>query len=265
MREKESKIAEVNLPNFFSFKSANDLIRIGKKNDGGYLVSQSDISMTDVLISLGIGEDWSFEEDFVNKKRVKLLAYDASMGQKYFFRQFIKFLLLINFKLAIIYLQLFFSYKKFFSQTQNHHILKFVGVNTSSNCCTLSSILDRTKSEKIFLKIDIEGSEYRILNTIIANQDRISGLVIEFHDCDLHKDKIETFIQNFILKLVHIHSNNGVHGINGGPVRLDENFPFLLELTFSKYCKVLNETYLPHKFDMPNDKYRPEINLKIKN
>jgi hypothetical protein len=140
-----------------------------------------------------------------------------------------------------------------------------VGVNMISNCCTLLSILNSTKSEKIFLKIDIEGSEYRILNTIIANQDRISGLVIEFHDSDLHKDRIKTFIQNLSLKLVHIHANNGVHSINGGPVRLDENFPFLLELTFSKYCKVLNETYLPHKFDMPNDKLRPEINLKIKN
>ena len=48
---------EANLPNFFTFKTANDLIRVGKKNDGGYLVSRSDINMSDVLISLGIGED----------------------------------------------------------------------------------------------------------------------------------------------------------------------------------------------------------------
>ena len=76
---------EANLPNFFTFKSANDLIRIGKKNDGGYLVSRSDINMSDVLISLGIGEDWSFEEDLADIKNIEVFSYDASINQKVFF------------------------------------------------------------------------------------------------------------------------------------------------------------------------------------
>ena len=135
-----------------------------------------------------------------------------------------------------------------------------MGINTNtSNYCTLSTILDSTKHKNIFLKIDIEGSEYRLLNTLILNQDRISGLVLEFHDCDLHINSIKSFIENFSLQLVHIHANNCA------PIRLDDGLPLVLELTFSKYSKVLNETYLPHKFDMPNDKSRPEINIKIKN
>ena len=32
-----------NLPKDFSYKSASDLVRIGRDNDGGYLVSKSDI------------------------------------------------------------------------------------------------------------------------------------------------------------------------------------------------------------------------------
>jgi hypothetical protein len=119
MKEKKdmeiARSLEVNLPTFFSFKSANDLIRIGKKNDGGYLVSQSDINMSDVLFSLGIGDDWSFEKDFLDKKSVELFAYDASMSLKHFFRQFIKFLLLRP-KLAIYFLRLFFRHRKFFDQ-----------------------------------------------------------------------------------------------------------------------------------------------------
>jgi hypothetical protein len=258
-------LLEANLPNFFTFKSANDLIRVGKKNDGGYLVSRSDINMSDVLISLGIGEDWSFEEDFADIKSVEVFSYDASINQKKIFQRFIKslllsFLLLKNPKITIHYLRLFFNYKKFWGQTQNHHISKFVGINTSdSNYCTLSTVLGNTKHKNIFLKIDIEGSEYRLLHTLILNQDRISGLVLEFHNCDLHINSIITFIQNFSLQLVHIHANNYA------PIRLDDGLPLVLELTFSKYSKVLNETYLPHKFDMPNNKNRPEINIKIKN
>ena len=256
---------EANLLSFFAFKSANDLIRIGKENDGGYLVSRSDISMSDVLISLGIGEDWSFEEDFADIKNVEVIAYDASINQKVFFQRFIKSLLLSvlllrNPKIIIYYIRVFLNYKKFWGQPQNHHISKFVGINTNdSNYCTLLSILDCTKHKNIFFKIDIEGSEYRLLNTLILNQDRISGLVLEFHNCDLHINTIKAFIQNFSLQLVHIHANNYA------PIRLDDGLPLVLELTFSKYCKVLNETYLPHKFDMPNDKSRPEINIKIKN
>lgn len=251
---------EAKLPNFFSFKSANDLIRIGKKNDGGYLVSQSDINMSDVLISLGISDDWSFEENFVAKKNVEVFAYDASVNEKFFFKNFILSLInVFNLKIAIYWLRVFFSYKKFFGQAQNHHILKFVGVNTDDNTyCTLSSILNDMKYKNFFLKIDIEGSEYRMLDTLILKQDRISGLVIEFHDCDLHLKSIKKFIQNFKLKLVHIHANNYA------PIRLDDGLPLVLELTFSKYCKVFNKSYLPHMFDMPNNKYRSEIIIKIK-
>jgi hypothetical protein len=258
-------LLEANLPNFFTFKTANDLIRVGKKNDGGYLVSRSDINMSDVLISLGIGEDWSFEEDLADIKNIEVFSYDASINQKVFFQRFIKSLLLSvlllrNPKKTIHYLRVFLNYKKFWGQPQNHWISKFVGVNTNaSNYYTLSTILDSTKHKNIFLKIDIEGSEYRLLNTLILNQDRISGLVLEFHDCDLHINSIKTFIENFSLQLVHIHANNFA------PIRLDDGLPLVLELTFSKYSKVLNETYLPHKFDMPNDKNRPEINIKIKN
>ena len=43
---------QAKLPNFFSFETAKDLIRIGKQNDGGYLVSKSDIHNSDCLIGL---------------------------------------------------------------------------------------------------------------------------------------------------------------------------------------------------------------------
>jgi hypothetical protein len=82
---------------------------------------------------------------------------------------------------------------------------------------------------------------------------------LELHDCDLHINSIKTFIENFSLKLVHIHANNYA------PIRLDDGLPLVLELTFSKYCKVLNESCLPHMFDMPNNDREAEINIKIKN
>ena len=55
--------------NNFLFRSASDLIRIGRENDGGYLVSRSDIDHSDVLIGLAINDDWSFEKEFKEVRR----------------------------------------------------------------------------------------------------------------------------------------------------------------------------------------------------
>ena len=76
---------------------------------------------------------------------------------------------------------------------------------------SLNSILIDYKNlihKPLFLKIDIEGSEYRILDDLIRYQDKITGLVIEFHNIDLHIEKILNFLKNFKLNLVHIHGQN---------------------------------------------------------
>ena len=67
--------------------------------------------------------------------------------------------------------------------------------------CTFADVLNDTNFKNIFLKIDIDGSEYRFLDDLIANKNRLTGLVIELHDCDMHLREIENFIKNFGLKI----------------------------------------------------------------
>ena len=247
------------LPKGFLYKTASDLVRIGRDNDGGYLVSKSDIEKSDLLIGLGINDDWSFERDFKKLKNVELFAYDASISQKYFIKQFIKSLVRIdNPKIIFNRIKTIFSYRHFFSKPQNHHMQKFVGLETDDKMhTTLENILDNVMHDNIFLKIDIEGSEYRLLEALMRYQKRISGLVIEFHDCDLHLEVITSFIKKFKLNLVHVHANEG------GPIRAKDELPLVLELTFSKYCKSFQGLSLPHQFDMPNGKRNNQIQLII--
>jgi hypothetical protein len=247
------------LTNAFSFKSALDLVRIGRENDGGYLVSKSDIDNSDVLIGLGIGDDWSFESDFKKMQNVEVFAFDAGVSRKYFLKQFIKSLTRIdNLKISLRLIKTLLSYRHFFLESSNHHIPKFVGLDTDDeNHCTLEQILDDMTYQNIFLKIDVEGSEYRFLETLVAHQNRISGLVIEFHDSDVHLKSITSFINKFNLNLVHIHANNC------SPIRASDGLPLVLELSFSKHCKTFGETSLPHKFDMPNWKGKEDIHLII--
>lgn len=249
---------EAKLPNFLLYKSASDLIRVGKDNDGGYLVSKSDIENSNSLISLGISDDWSFEENFSKIKEVEIFAYDGSVSKKRFFKKIIYNFVRFKFSRFIGSLKKYYEFISFFKNPKNHFYNKFVGlddVNKNRGHLSLASIFNKSKEKNIFLKIDIEGSEYRLLDTIIAKQDFISGLVIEFHDCDLNQEAIKNFINIFNLKIVHIHANN-FSGIN-----IKNKMPLVLEVTFSKYGKKIDETLLPHELDMPNNGVSSEINL----
>ena len=247
------------LPNSFVIKPSDDLVRIGKNNDGGYIISNTDINNTEILISLGISHDWSFEENFDKLKKVTIYAYDASINKKIFYKKILENFINLRHPKKIFTLLLYLiKFTKFFSKNNVNHIEKYVGLNTNDiDYCTFDDVLNKIKSNNIFLKIDIEGSEYRFLDSIIKNQNRLSGLAIEFHDCDIHIKKIEDFIKNFSLRLIHVHANNYA------PIRLNDKLPLALELTFSKYSNTSKKIHLPNNLDMPNNKNKEEIELII--
>ena len=87
-----------------------------------------------------------------------------------------------------------------------------------------------------------------ILDQILINQDKIQGLVIEFHNSDLFEDKIIKFIKNFKLHLVHIHVNNF------SPPNIN-NFATAIELSFASKCvKNKNHNLYPVEgLDHPNN------------
>ena len=121
---------------------------------------------------------------------------------------------------------------------------------------TFDEILLLSKiNSNFFLKIDIEGSEYRILDDLINNSKSIVGIAIEFHDVDLHLEKISNFIEKIDLDLVHIHANNyskpNIQGI-----------PTAIELTFARNpIKIGTNLNLPHKLDQKNDPNSKNIDL----
>ncbi len=51
------------LPKEFKPKGLFDLVRVGKDNDGGYLICKKSLKETEYLLSFGISDDFSFEEN----------------------------------------------------------------------------------------------------------------------------------------------------------------------------------------------------------
>jgi hypothetical protein len=213
---------EAYLPQFLQPKKIDSLVRIGRANDGGYIVDNRSVENTDILIGLGINDDWSFEEDFYSRRRVPVIAFDGSVSKSILIRRFIKALAQVHKpRKALSRFRLIHEYSKFFSDDRRHEE-KFVGFSNQPGYTSLSAIVEQAKHEKrskIFFKIDIESAEYRLLDELIENASLITGLVIESHDIDLHIEKLRDFVSRFPLTLVHTHCNNFViRGDKGVPL-----------------------------------------------
>lgn len=247
------------LPNFLKFRHAEDLIRIGRDNDGGYLISENDLRKSEILISGGINDDWSFESDFHSINQVSIKAYDGSISAQKFLKKLVHKIITFPFKLSTKGLVekyiIFAGYIKFF-RNNKMHIKKHISKVNQKNSHSMESIFEKINSKKIFLKLDIEGSEYELLDEIVRHKHRLTGLVIEFHNCSNNAGKIENFVKNIDLPIAHIHANNSIQSNN-------DIIPELLEITFSKNAKYIDSVSLPHPLDMPCIKNKEEIELTM--
>lgn len=286
--KKQDAVRVANVPSFLHPQHVPDLARLGRNGDGGYLVARADVLKSDWLIALGINDDWSFERNFVNMNNVAIDAYDASVGVRVFWQRFWRRFtrgrkmdesakpwsiatlwhayqtgkqlpkdaedhLMANHWWVTLR-----EYLKFFRGKRRHH-LKFVGDPAQEETISLLRSLDRAvgnDAREIFFKIDIEGSEYDILDQIIHFAHRTSGLTIEFHSCRERIDTIEDFVRRYPLRLIHTHINNYSK-------QDDDGIPFAIELTFSSEPAMGAAFVTPHAKDMPNTLDAPDYHIRF--
>ena len=243
---------KLKLPQFFKYNQCEDLVRIGSKDDGGYLISETDLKKSDALLSFGVDVNWEFEEEFFKNNNLPVYAYDASTNFLLFVRRAIGSFLRYDFKKSFFFLIGYIKLRKFFTGKKNFY-KKFIGLDNNRNYLPLHKVISEKNYSNYFIKIDIEGSEYRCLEDLIKYQDIICGMVIEFHDVDLHLNKIEKFISTLNLKIAHIHINNWtLVGKN--------DLPLILEITFSRYGKIKDRLAVhPHALDSPNSSSLPDF------
>ena len=239
-------------PYFLKPQKTYALTRIGRDNDGGYLVGSNSIKRTKNLISLGIHDDWSFEKKFTElNSDVRVFCYDNQTSLKFLIKK-----ILNNF--------FFFFFNLQFRKLTSSIVKFFEFINISKKITfkkkkiTFGDLEEITKDmENLFIKIDIEGSEYRIFEDLLKIQDKIVCLVIEFHDIDLHMDKIEKFIIDTKLELIHIHPNNycGLDKFGN---------PIVIEVSFENNPLVVKDLYtIPHNLDQDCNPKGPNMSINF--
>lgn len=259
----------INAPEYFSFlrpTEISNIKRIGSPNDGGYVVPLASILEADGLLSLGISNNWTFEKEFNElNPAASIHAYDHTISSGEFLLSFlksiVKLVLARNSLAKVKYdLKTLFNYPNFFDGNVAQHFREAIGSRSKGDFTDLKTAISRLGKEKLFIKSDIEGSEYETIEDMLEFQSKIVCLTIEFHDLETRRDEFIKAIrrlQNF-LTIVHVHGNNC------GSLTSD-GFPNVIELTMVRSDMFLqNQASLTNstsEFDAPNNPHERDYQI----
>jgi len=226
-------------------------VRVGNKEDGGYVVAKELAEKTDCVYSFGIGDDISFEEDFCNEfNPEKVRCFDHTIE----------------------------------GVATDIDKIEFNKLKLSPDLLTRDDIYSSS-----LLKIDVEWDEWDFFSGGLGlfNLFGFNQIIIELHIINPAEDntwkttyftkfykniysKINNdifrkyyFVLNYLLSIftiVHIHGNNSLIKTRLGGYE----FPPLLELTLVrsnliKKRKLTKETFPIKGLDYPNKTDRPDF------
>lgn len=242
-----------------------DLCRIGNSTDGGYALTKNALLHSKYFLSLGLGENWSFESAIREGNLSSPIdIYDHTVSLAYFTRKalkgIVKFVLLrdsfINLKSRFRRLNQYFIFWNSSSLNQHHQVQITRKI--------FKKVLSRYPADsRIGLKVDIEGSEWEILELVAQERKKFEFVLLEIHDFDQHEAELEKFlndVQDFFV-LSHLHANNFESlGSNG--------FPKVFEITLLKKSEAPSSPkyrqVLPVEgLDSPNAKNRPDFHINF--
>jgi hypothetical protein len=244
----------------------DNLVRMGPKNDGGYIVPENYKSK--VLISFGLGNNWDFEKSMIKKGQIsKYVIFDHTVDLSLLLKSIFSSLKSKqNIYIIVFKIKVFLLYFKDFIILNNLHIKKkVVARKYDFNSTDLREVMKTFTegSKNIFLKCDIDNGEYDIINDIILFNHKIEVLVIEFHDIIERKIEFKNCLEKLKkhYSLVHSHANN--YSFTD-----DLGIPNVCEFTFVKK----SSHKLPKKvkqlpvlgLDAPCSPLRPEIRMVFK-
>ncbi len=212
--------------------AAVDLVRVGNPDtDGGYVVPKLTVHLADAVLSLGIGDDASFDQHWHQlQPNAVIHSYDATIDN-------------------------------YTPEPSIQHYYENIGRQfIRSEFTEFATAMNRIPGNNVFVKMDIEGGEYTLTSDILNHRQRITGLVIEYHGAastSQHCFLQEVPALSEFYQCVHIHANNS------GPVIA--GFPDYLELTFLRrdLCTGAQQrldTYMDH-LDRPCSTYLEDYRI----
>lgn len=223
----------------------NNAVRfLGGRNDGGYPVLEVDLPKLSGFVSLGISTDWAFEDEICRLTGIKGVGFDAQTSKTLLLKHFSGAIIRFKIFQALIYAKRFFELPILLSSRFGNWFLIKKNVGFHSECddwITFEEALEKCSTlTGNLLKIDIEGGEYRIMNSVIEKADSFQVILFEFHDADLNIGVIRKSIEKLRSKGF---SPYFLRPNNCAPFRSD-GLPVVFEIGLSRSpSQGIRETY----------------------
>lgn len=266
----------------FKPKFLNDLVRVGRAFDGGYVVNERSIHISQYLLSLGVNNDWSFEAEFLRRNpSLKVLCFDHSVSKRIFLNKMLDAWNEI-FSMGFLFLVLSFNVRGIRQRlsdlkycTKIYHGLSSFLAQANVSLCSMGVSSEKSRrfvtlvdafqmispealrENSVFIKMDIEQSEFRVLPDLLRFEQYINGMVVEFHDLDILWANFSEVMNELRahFEITHMHGNN-YEGLIP-----NSRTPKCLEVTFLKKSLIREErparedvTYPIPALDRPNDR-----------
>ncbi len=217
-----------------------DLVRVGSRFDGGYVIPERALARCDAILGLGVHADWSFEQDALRRSGAHIAhLYDATTTRGWLWSRW-------AWGLARILGGLFslsakriadgwsrltapFRHERFFRKGVRH-IPRMIGGASAPGVVAIGDALAALRTEgarSILLKMDIEGGEYEVLRGISEWGEGIALLVVEFHGIERDVARFNRLMSDISHRFVPVH----LHGNNSAPLTEDA-FLGMIEITF---------------------------------
>lgn len=257
--------------NFLKPIRNQNLIRLGRKADGGYVVDKKIVENTNFLVSFGLGPDWSFELDFIKyNQKIKIFMYDYTVSSAPYLKEIWKYLrrfltFRAKYKDVLDRITYFKNYLKFFKLNAVKFYPEKITYPIKKEIDTdIDKVFSRLPSDaKVVLKSDIEGSEFEIIDEIIKYHLKIKMIIFEFHWMDINEkvflESVEKLKNKF--NIIHIHANNHCG-------KLPTGLPITLEMTFlNKNIQTDEGDYIKNfpieNLDYPNNPYKKDLTFSF--
>ena len=240
-------------PKWLEPSAPTDLVRVGNKGDGGYVLPQRVLNEVRSVLGMGLDDDWSFEAWIQERSGAKIAIFDHTVNWRFWFHKtaanFVKGVLRGDPKRRKNW-AIAFAYYRFFNLLDRRHFQ--IGIGNAPNMVGLEQAMELAgMTDNILLKIDIEGAEYEILDAIVTNRKSLVACVIEFHMIHQqhHLNALEKFIAEMDndFTLVHFHANNAA-------VNADCDYSSVIELSL-----ITKRLLLPGEAMVEYDLPRPEL------
>lgn len=225
------------------------LCRLGKDNDGGYVIPEKALQEADVVMGYGIQDDSSFEESASRIYGKRSYGFDGSVALDTICHPLFHF--------SPIYI------------IGDDQMKAFGGTPTKYSSFDEHLKIFHLEDKKIFVKMDIEANEYKSMPDVLRHAELVTGITFELHflnDTQLSSalQLLKQFQNDYLL--VHLHGHNlsarlEAPNIKGGlPCHLELSY---INKRLVRHFELSDNQSHPGALDMPTVPELPEVCFEI--